>query len=76
MTGMPFPYTRDQWRKIQRIKQCREQEEQRRFQEEQNQNIDLDTVMTDAPSLHQPPTRNSRHVVPCRARKVQFDVNA
>ncbi|KAL3432018.1 hypothetical protein BDV09DRAFT_187928 [Aspergillus tetrazonus] len=76
MTGMPFPYTRDQWRKIQRIKQCREQEKQRHFQEEQNQNIDLDTVMTDAPSLHQTPVRNSRHVVPCRARKVQFDVNA
>ncbi|KAL4769048.1 hypothetical protein BDW60DRAFT_219222 [Aspergillus nidulans var. acristatus] len=76
MTGMPFPYTRDQWRKIQRIKQCREQEEQRHLWEEQNQNIDLDTVMTDAPSLRQAPVRNSRHVVSCRARKVQFDVNA
>ncbi|KAL4750501.1 hypothetical protein BDW72DRAFT_193861 [Aspergillus terricola var. indicus] len=70
MTGMPFPYTRDQWRKIQRIKQCREQDEQRRFREEQNQNIDLDTVMTDAPSLRQISVGNSRNVISCRARKV------
>ncbi|KAL4812755.1 hypothetical protein BDW67DRAFT_188330 [Aspergillus spinulosporus] len=76
MTGMSFPYTRGQWRKIQRIKQYREKEEQRRLREEQNQNIDLDTVMTDAPFLLQAPVRNSRHVVPCRARKVQFDVDA
>ncbi|KAL4738631.1 hypothetical protein BDV11DRAFT_215779 [Aspergillus similis] len=76
MTGMPFPYTRDQWRRIQRMKQCREQEEQRHLRGKRNLNIDLDALMIDAPSLRQVQVRNSRHVVPCHARKVQFDVDA
>ncbi|KAL4971492.1 hypothetical protein BDW66DRAFT_163647 [Aspergillus desertorum] len=72
MTGMPFPYTRDQWRQIQRIKKCREQEEQRRLRVKHNQNIDLNIVMTDTPALRTAPVRACKHMAPCRARRIHF----